>query len=102
MQVLSIEPGTAEEVPAEEAAEELFDLAIDVEPYLPDSVVPIWVFLQDFPVLLVVLMLILGYLVGKGLQWIFRTVLTQAAKEPGPTWMTWLLTISPHHCFRQR
>ena len=91
MQVLSIEPGTAEEVPAEEAAEELFDLAIDVEPYLPDSVVPIWIFLQDYPILLVILMIILGYLVGKGLQ-----------KEPGPTWMTWLLTISPHHCFRQR
>ena len=82
MQVLSIEPGTAEEVPAEGAAEELFDLAIDVEPYLPDSVVPIWVFLQDYPVLLVVLMLILGYLVGKGLQWILRAVQPGCQKNP--------------------
>jgi len=81
MQVLSIEPGTAKEAPVEEAAEELFDLAIDVEPYLPDTVVPIWIFLQDYPILLVILMLILGYLVGKGLQWVLRAVLTQAAKR---------------------
>ena len=81
MQVLSIEPVAPKEAPVGEAAEDLFDLAIDVEPHLPDSVVPIWIFLQDYPILLVILMFIFGYLVGKGLQWVLRAVLTQAAKR---------------------
>jgi small-conductance mechanosensitive channel len=82
MQILSIEPGPAKEPSAEEAPpEDLFGLNLDVEPYLPDGVLPLWSFLQDYPVLLVVLMAILGYLAGKALQWVFRTLLHQAARR---------------------
>ena len=71
-------PENTEEVAV---AEDFFDLNIDIEPHLPDAVVPFWNFLQDYPVLLLVLMFVLGYLVGKGLQWMLRSVLEQAAKR---------------------
>ncbi len=40
-----------------------FDLESGIEPYLPDSVIPIWNFLQDYPALLVLLLVTIGYLV---------------------------------------
>ena len=58
-----------------------FDLKGGIEPYLPDSVIPIWNFLQDYPALLVLLLVTLGYLVGKALQWLLRTVLVRVAKR---------------------
>ena len=67
------------------AAEELFDLNIDIEPYLPDAIVPLWNYLADYPFLLVLLMFALGYGVGKALQWILRSVLNQAAKRTKST-----------------
>ncbi len=67
------------------AAEELFDLSIDVEPYLPDAIVPLWNYLADYPFLLVILMFAIGYGVGKALQWILRSVLNQAAKRTKST-----------------
>jgi small-conductance mechanosensitive channel len=82
MQLLPLSPGVPEDsAPDGEAAEEVFDLTLDVEPYLPDAIVPAWSFLQDYPVLLVVLMFLLGYLIGKALQWLVRTVLNQAARK---------------------
>jgi small-conductance mechanosensitive channel len=79
MQVLSIDPGVPEEKPSPEAvAQDPFDLIIDVEPYLPDFIVPAWSFLQDYPVLLVILMFVLGYVVGKTLQWALRAILAHA------------------------
>jgi len=57
---------------------DIFNLDIDIQPYLPDSVVPIWNFLQDYPILLVVLLLGMGYVVGKGLQWLLRSALSHA------------------------
>ena len=36
--------------------------AIDIEPILPEPLVPAWSFLQDYPVLLVVLMFGIGLL----------------------------------------
>ena len=59
--------------------EDFLDLNIDVEPFLPEPVIPAWSFLQDYPLLLVVLMLGIGYAIGKALQWLLRTVLTHAA-----------------------
>ena len=57
----------------------MLDLGIDLEPHLPDAVMPAWQFMQDYPILLVVVMFILGYLVGKGLQWLIRSSLSHAA-----------------------
>ena len=61
--------------------EDWFDLNIDLEPVLPDAVLPAWYFLQDYPLLLVALMLALGYGLGKGIQWLLRTTLSHAASR---------------------
>jgi small-conductance mechanosensitive channel len=66
---------------AEAAVDVPFDLAIDIEPFLPEAVHPFWNFMQDYPVLLVLLLVSLGYGLGKGLQWMLRSVLSQAAKR---------------------
>jgi len=62
-------------------AEELFDLNIDIEPLLPETMVPAWQFMQDYPLVLVILMGLLGYGIGKAIQWILHAVLSQAAKR---------------------
>ncbi len=62
-----------------------FDLESSIEPYLPDSVIPIWNILQDYPALLVLLLVTIGYLVGKALQWLVRTVLERVAKRTKST-----------------
>ena len=74
----------------EEAAEsappaEIFDLNIDVEPYLPDLIVPLWNILQDYPVFLVIIMFALGYGAGKAIQWALRAVLSKAASKTKTT-----------------
>ncbi len=66
-------------------SESLFKLENGIEPYLSDSVIPVWNFLQEYPALLVLLLITLGYLVGKVLQWLLRTVLEQIAKQTGST-----------------
>ena len=63
------------------ADQEFFDLTIDIEPYLPDTVLPAWAFLQDFPILLVLLMLGLGYVIGKAIQWLVRLPLEHATSR---------------------
>ena len=63
----------------------LFDLESGIESYLPDSVIPIWNFLQDYPALLVLLLVTLGYVVGKAFQWLLRTVLERVAKRTSST-----------------
>lgn len=77
-----------DEIPASEPAsgegaiaDDLLDLRIDLEDHLPDTFVPAWHFMQDYPFLLVVLLFLLGYLVGKGLQWVLRTTLCHAANR---------------------
>jgi len=70
------------ETPAETAPEaDLFDLSIDLEPILPDPLLPGWFFLQDYPLLLFVLMFALGYGVGKAIQWVLRTTLSHAVRR---------------------
>jgi MscS family membrane protein len=82
MQNLPTEPDTSGSTPEEALApEDFFNLEIDVQPYLPDPVVPAWNFLQDFPILLVVLMFGIGYFVGKALQWLLRSAMNQAAQK---------------------
>ena len=87
-------PAAAEESNAESAAEaaaetpvadELINLAIDLEPILPDPLLPAWAFLQDYPLLLVLLMFGVGYLVGKVIQWVLHTTLKHATQRTKST-----------------
>ena len=79
-QVIPEEPVT-EPDPELTPAEELFDLNIDIEPLLPEAMVPAWQFMQDYPLVLVILMGLLGYGIGKAIQWVLHSVLSQAAKR---------------------
>lgn len=74
-----------EAVPETPPAVDPFALVVDIEPILPESLVPAWAFMQDYPVLLVILMFILGYAVGKAIQWFLHTTLTQAARRTKTT-----------------
>ena len=69
-------------VPEDQAEQgDFLDLNIEIEPFLPDWVTPVWDFLQDYPLLLVLMMFIIGYAVGKAIQWLLHTILTQAAQR---------------------
>ena len=58
-------------VPVEDPAHrDILDLNIEIQPFLPDPLIPAWNFLQDYPFLLVLMMLVVGYTVGKaGAGW---------------------------------
>jgi small-conductance mechanosensitive channel len=58
---------TAEQV--EQAPEAL---TIDIRPvdYLPEAARPVWEFLQDYPFVLALLIILTGFLLGKVLQWL--------------------------------
>lgn len=56
-----------------------FELDVEVGEYLPEWIQPAWQFLQDYPMVLVLLMGALGWLVGKAVQIAVRKVLEQAA-----------------------
>ena len=72
------QPAEATESPA---WDELFLVELDIEQYLPEAVHPLWDFLKEYPVALVLVMFAVGYVVGKGLQWLIRSLLDQAAKR---------------------
>lgn len=61
--------------------DDLFGLSLDIGPWLPDPLLPAWTFMQDYPIALVLLMFALGYGIGKAIQWILHTLLTQAVKR---------------------
>lgn len=63
-----------------EAAETVFNLTIEVEPYLPEPVLPAWTFMQDYPIMLVLLMFGLGLGIGKLLQRGLRYVLQHVTR----------------------
>jgi small-conductance mechanosensitive channel len=68
--------------PSEGASwDELFLIELDLGQYLPESAYPAWSFLQDYPVLLVLLLFTAGYLVGKALQWLLRSSLNHAVSR---------------------
>jgi len=79
-QVLPPEAG-AEAVAETPPVEDMFNLDIDLTPILPEALQPVWGFLQDYPLLLVVLMFGLGYAVGKGVHWILYSMLIKAARK---------------------
>jgi len=84
MQLLKTEPTAPVSAPeGVSGTEDLIRLGIDIEPYLPDAAVPAWNFLQDYPLLFLVLMFAIGYFTGKGLQWLLRFAFTQTAKRTG-------------------
>ncbi|NNK34347.1 MAG: hypothetical protein HKP02_14545, partial [Xanthomonadales bacterium] len=62
-------------------AGDFVNLDIDIEPFLPEYIQPFWDFLQDYPLLLVLIMAVLGYLVGKAVQWAVRGLMLQAARR---------------------
>jgi MscS family membrane protein len=59
----------------------LVDLDIDIGPWLPESLQPFWAFLQDYPLLLVLILAVLGYVLGKGLQWGLRQLLSRLTRR---------------------
>jgi small-conductance mechanosensitive channel len=52
-----------------------------IEMYLPEFSHPAWEFLENYPLLLVLLLFAAGYLIGKALQWGLRQILQQAVKR---------------------
>ena len=80
-QQYSPEPGTDPVTEELVVPEDVLNLNIEIEPFLPDWILPLWNFLQDFPILLVLMMFVIGYAVGKAIQWLLQAVLTQAAKR---------------------
>jgi len=73
----SLESAPQESTPVED----FIDLEINLEQHLPDAVVPAWHFMQDYPMLLVLVMFVLGYGVGKGLQWLLQSSLSHATRR---------------------
>jgi len=70
------------ETSVEPAAEKLLvDLDIDIGPWLPEVLQPFWAFLQDYPILLVLLLAAIGYAIGKGLQWFLRQLLSRLTRR---------------------
>jgi MscS family membrane protein len=76
-----VNPSEQQDAPVGPPAEDGLHLQIDITPYVPEPVKPAWQYLQDYPLLLVLLMFALGYGIGKGLQWLLRASLQQATKR---------------------
>jgi len=73
---------TAQAVTEQPVADRLLvDLDIDIGPWLPEGLQPFWAFLQDYPLLLVLILAAVGYLIGKGLQWVLRHLLERLTKR---------------------
>jgi MscS family membrane protein len=82
MQVVIPQPEEPVTVPKEQADQgDFLNLNIEIEPFLPDWLTPVWSFLQDYPLALVLMTMIIGYGVGKAIQWLLHTILTQAAQR---------------------
>ena len=82
MQEFSTEQASPETAPEENSVvEDFLDLDINLEQHLPETIVPAWHFMQDYPVLLVVVMFALGYGVGKALQWLLQSSLSHATRR---------------------
>ena len=64
-----------------ESTGDFVNLDIDITPFLPEPVLPAWNFLQDYPLVLILLMFSIGYGLGKGLQWLLRSSLEHAVRR---------------------
>jgi small-conductance mechanosensitive channel len=85
MQETPNDPITAETAAETAPAADAFDLAIDITPMLPEPLLPVWEFLQDYPWALIIVMFGLGYVAGKLVQWILHSILSQGAKRTKTT-----------------
>ena len=77
----STPPPDAAATETPELVDRFLDLNQALEPLVPEPLMPAWTFLQDYPLLLVLVMAVLGYGVGKALQWFLHTSLSQAARR---------------------
>ena len=77
----STPPPDAAATETPELVDRFLDLNEALEPLVPEPLMPAWTFLQDYPLLLVLVMAVLGYGVGKALQWFLHTSLSQAARR---------------------
>mgnify|MGYP001823819280 CR=1 FL=1 len=77
----STSPPDAAATETPELVDRFLDLNEALEPLVPEPLMPAWTFLQDYPLLLVLVMAVLGYGVGKALQWFLHTSLSQAARR---------------------
>ncbi|MEJ2383115.1 MAG: mechanosensitive ion channel family protein [Xanthomonadales bacterium] len=75
----SAPPASAPE--GSELVDRFLDLNQALDPLVPEPLMPAWTFLQDYPLLLVLVMAVLGYGVGKALQWFLQTSLSQATRR---------------------
>ena len=57
----------------------------DAEKYLPESVQPLFQLLLGYPLLLLIIFLVLGFLIGKGLQLLLRSSLGRLARRSRTT-----------------
>jgi MscS family membrane protein len=69
--------------PSESAAPgpEALTLDVRIGDYLPELLQPAWALLQQYPLVLGVLIIILGYLLGKTLQWLLTKSLQRLAAK---------------------
>ncbi|HKJ18023.1 MAG TPA: mechanosensitive ion channel domain-containing protein [Xanthomonadales bacterium] len=76
------EGSEAEEQPAEgEDTVSALNLDVDVGQYIPEQVRPVWEFVSDYPLVLVLLLGAAGWGIGKVIQMAVRKVLEQGAKR---------------------
>ena len=79
------DPATA--TSAESEALRVSDLAgeyirqFDAEKYLPDAVQPLYQLLVGYPILLLIVFVMIGFLAGKGIQFLLRSSLGRLAKK---------------------
>ncbi|MGD2129022.1 MAG: mechanosensitive ion channel [Lysobacterales bacterium] len=73
MQEVSGKPADSAVIPPSQGGELPFGLDVNVGRYLPDWLQPGWAFLEQHPLLLVAILFLVGYVVGKVLQWLLES-----------------------------
>ena len=70
-------------VPDQEVEQVATPLVVDLNPedFLPEMFQPAWEFLQNFPIALAIILIIMGYVVGKALQLLTARSLKRLAKR---------------------
>ena len=56
-------------------------IELDLTPYLPESLRALWIYLHDYPVLFAIMLIGLGYGIGKFFKWILHFFLDRLAKQ---------------------
>lgn len=77
----SNESGEEQQAAEEETTVQALSLDVDIGQYVPEEAKPVWDFISDYPLVLVLLMGALGWGIGKAIQLVVRKVLEQGAKR---------------------